>query len=75
MLGAGLDTLIVDKDMSLWDLGEMFFAMKGISGGDGVSMNIPISGQRGGNLVWDKPKVQQLVKEIQQDQKVTVRGQ
>jgi LCP family protein required for cell wall assembly len=75
VLGAGLDTLIVDKDMSLWDLGEMFFAMKGISGGDGVSMNIPISGQRGGNLVWDKPKVQQLVKEIQQDQKVTVRGQ
>jgi LCP family protein required for cell wall assembly len=75
VLGAGLDTLIVDKDMSLWDLGEMFFAMKGISGGDGVSMNIPISGQRGGNLVWDKPKVQQLVKEIQHDQKVTVRGQ
>ncbi|MEU3912728.1 LCP family protein [Streptomyces sp. NPDC029721] len=75
VMGAGLDTLIVDKDMSLWDMGEMFFAMKGISSGEGVSMNMPISGQRGGNLVWDKAKVQQLVKEIQNDQKVTVRGQ
>ncbi|MFD9304754.1 LCP family protein [Streptomyces sp. NPDC060048] len=74
VLGAGLDTLIVDKDMSLWDMGRMFFAMKGISGGDGVSMNMPISGQRGGNLVWDKAKVQQLVQQIQKDEKVTVRG-
>ncbi|GHI89328.1 LCP family protein [Streptomyces xanthophaeus] len=74
-LGAGLDTLIVDKDMGLWDMGQMFFAMKGVNSGDGVSMNMPISGQRGGNLVWDKAKVQQLVKEIQNDQKVTVRGQ
>ncbi|MET9609061.1 LCP family protein [Streptomyces sp. NPDC006512] len=75
VMGAGLDTLIVDKDMSLYDMGQMFFAMKGITGGDGVSMNMPISGQRGGNLVWDKAKVQQLVKEIQKDEKVTVRGQ
>ncbi|WP_405980406.1 LCP family protein [Streptomyces sp. NBC_00158] len=75
VMGAGLDTLIVDKDMGLWDMGQMFFAMKGISGGDGVSMNMPISGERGGNLVWDKAKVQQLVKEIQNDQKVTVKGQ
>ncbi|MGI5482438.1 LCP family protein [Streptomyces lavendofoliae] len=73
-LGAGLDTLIVDKDMSLFDLGEMFFAMKGISGGDGTSMNIPISGSTGGNLVWDKAKVQQLVQQIQNDEKVTVTG-
>ncbi|MFJ9549769.1 LCP family protein [Streptomyces erythrochromogenes] len=74
MLGAGLDTLIVDKDMGLYDMGQMFFAMKGVNGGDGVSMNMPISGQRGGNLVWDKAKVQQLVKQIQNDEKVTVRG-
>ncbi|MFJ8648989.1 LCP family protein [Streptomyces sp. NPDC093546] len=71
-MGAGLDTLIVDKDMSLFDLGEMFFAMKGISGGEGTSMNMPINGSRGGNLVWDKAKVQQLVKQIQNDEKVTV---
>ncbi|MEU9981937.1 LCP family protein [Streptomyces sp. NPDC050856] len=73
-LGAGLDTLIVDKDMSLFDLGEMFFAMKGISGGDGKSMNIPIQGSTGGNLVWDKAKIRQLVQQIQNDEKVTVTG-
>ena len=58
VMGAGLDTLIVDKDMSLWDLADMFFAMKGVTGGDGKSMNMPISGSSGGNLVWDKAKVQ-----------------
>jgi anionic cell wall polymer biosynthesis LytR-Cps2A-Psr (LCP) family protein len=56
-LGAGLDSLSVDKDMSLWDLASMFWAMKGVSGGDGTSMNMPISGSTGGNLVWDKAKV------------------
>ncbi|MGW0031235.1 LCP family protein [Streptomyces sp. NPDC003314] len=72
-LGAGLDTLIVDKDMSLYDLGTMFFAMKGISGGDGKSMNIPIAGTAPqGSLKWDMPKVKQLVEQIRNDQKVTV---
>ncbi|MFF5924288.1 LCP family protein [Streptomyces flavochromogenes] len=72
-LGAGLDTLIVDKDMSLYDLGKMFFAMKGINSGDGKSMNIPISGSAPQNsLKWDMPKVKQLVQQIQNDEKVTV---
>ncbi|MBT2368645.1 LCP family protein [Streptomyces sp. ISL-10] len=71
-MGAGLDTLIVDKDMSLWDLGEMFFAMKGITDGSGTSLNMPTSGSRGGNLVWDKAKVRQLVQQIKNDEKVTV---
>lgn len=74
VMGAGLDTVIVDKEMSLWDLGQMFFAMKGVTGGDGKSMNMPISGSRGGNLVWDKAKVSQLVKQIENDEKVTVSG-
>ncbi|MGW1807678.1 LCP family protein [Streptomyces sp. NPDC002078] len=73
-MGAGLDSLIVDKDMSLWDLGSMFWAMKGVQGGDGVSMNMPISGSAGGNLVWDKAKVKTLVNELNNDQKVTVSG-
>ncbi|MFB6635591.1 LCP family protein [Streptomyces sp. NPDC056362] len=72
-LGAGLDTLIVDKDMSLYDLGKMFFAMKGISGGDGKSMNMPIAGSAPQNsLKWDMPKVKQLVEQIRNDEKVTV---
>nr|WTB31652.1 LCP family protein [Streptomyces sp. NBC_00830] len=73
-MGAGLDTLIVDKDMSLWDLGNMFFAMKGVTGGEGKSMNMPISGSTGGNLVWDKAKVKQLVQQLNNDEKVTVSG-
>ncbi|MFJ5096953.1 LCP family protein [Streptomyces sp. NPDC088557] len=72
-LGAGLDTLIVDKDMSLYDLGRMFFAMKGINSGDGKSMNMPIAGSAPqGSLKWDMPKVKQLVEQIKNDQKVTV---
>ncbi|WP_326650310.1 MULTISPECIES: LCP family protein [unclassified Streptomyces] len=71
-MGAGLDTLIVDKDMSLWSLGKMFFAMKGVTGGEGKSMNMPISGSTGGNLVWDKEKVKQLVQQLKNDEKVTV---
>ncbi|GHE11621.1 LCP family protein [Streptomyces alanosinicus] len=74
VMGAGLDSLIVDKDMSLWDLASMFWAMKGVQGGGGTSLNMPISGSVGGNLVWDKTKVKTLVDELNNDQKVTVSG-
>ncbi|WP_328538405.1 LCP family protein [Streptomyces sp. NBC_00344] len=74
VMGAGLDTVIVDKDMSLWNLASMFWAMKGVSGGDGKQMNMPVSGSNGGNLVWDKTKVKQLVQELKNDDKVTVSG-
>lgn len=71
-MGAGLDTLVVDKDMGITDVASMFWAMKGITGGDGTSMNIPISGSVGSNLAWDKAKVKTLVKELNNDEKVTV---
>ncbi|MFJ8937812.1 LCP family protein [Streptomyces sp. NPDC102365] len=72
-LSSGLDTLTVDKDMSLWDLGSMFLAMKGVTSGDGKSMNMPISGSTGnGNLQWDTAKVKQLVEQLKNDEKVTV---
>ncbi|MEU5521160.1 LCP family protein [Streptomyces sp. NPDC047860] len=73
-MGAGLDSLIVDKEMGLFDLADMFWSMKGVSGGDGTSMNMPISGSSGGNLVWDKAKVKQLVNQLNNDEKVTVKG-
>ena len=73
-MGAGLDSLVVDKDMSLWDLADMFWAMKGVTGGEGKSMNMPISGSTGGNLVWDKTKVKELVTQLKNDDKVTVTG-
>ncbi|WP_221352946.1 LCP family protein [Streptomyces beigongshangae] len=72
-LSSGLDTLTVDKDMSLWDLGSMFWAMKGVTGGDGKSMNMPISGNApNGNLQWDTAKVKTLVEQLKNDEKVTV---
>ncbi|MFE7676634.1 LCP family protein [Streptomyces albidoflavus] len=71
-LGAGLDTLVVDKDMGLFDLASMFWAMKGLTGGEGTSMNMPISGSNGGNLVWDKAKKDQLMQQLRNDEKVTV---
>ncbi|GAA2638576.1 LCP family protein [Streptomyces vastus] len=72
-MGSGLDTLTVDKDMSLWDLASMFWAMKGITGGEGKSMNMPISGNASnGNLQWDTAKVKTLVEQLKNDEKVTV---
>ncbi|MFI6088988.1 LCP family protein [Streptomyces sp. NPDC051218] len=73
-MGAGLDTLVVDKDMGLFDVASMFWAMKGVTGGDGKSMNMPLAGSTGGNLLWDKAKVKQMVKQLNNDEKVTVSG-
>ncbi len=79
MMGAGLDSLIVDKDMSLWDLKDMFFAMKSVSNGEGKQMNMPVSNpglptSKGSAVQWDMPKVKQLVGELKNDEKVTVSG-
>ncbi|MFH8239226.1 LCP family protein [Streptomyces sp. NPDC018321] len=73
-MGAGLDSLIVDKEMGLFDLASMFWAMKSVSGGDGTSMNMPVSGSVGGNLKWDDAKVKKLVEQLKNDEKVTVTG-
>ncbi|MDK1475742.1 LCP family protein [Streptomyces sp. 549] len=77
-IGAGLDSLIVDEDMSLFNLLSMFWAMKGLSGGDGVQMNMPVTGSftaPGGQsaLKWDMPRVTQLMNELKNDEKVTVK--
>ena len=72
-MGAGLDSLIVDKDMGLWDLASMFWAMMGVSSGEGKSMNMPISGNTSnGNLQWDTAKVKTLVEQLKNDETVTV---
>ncbi|MBI0295480.1 LCP family protein [Streptomyces sp. PRKS01-29] len=78
-MGAGLDNLVVDKDMSLWDVKDMFFAMKSVSGGDGKQMNMPISNpglatSKGSAVQWDMTKVKQLMGELKNDEKVTVSG-
>ncbi|MFD7506887.1 LCP family protein [Streptomyces sp. NPDC059850] len=71
-MGAGLDTLIVDKDMNPYLLAEMFFAMKDVTSSGGKSMNMPTSGSTGGNLQWDEGKLKQLVRQLNNDEPVTV---
>lgn len=59
--------------MSLWNLASMFWAMKGVTGGEGKSMNMPISGNAAnGNLQWDEAKLKTLVEQLKNDEKVTV---
>jgi LCP family protein required for cell wall assembly len=75
VMSAGLDTLTVDKNMHLWDLIRMFWAMKGITNGGGTHINMPLAGN-GPNtsLVWDTSQVKTLMNELNNDQKVTVKG-
>ncbi|MFD8483845.1 LCP family protein [Kitasatospora sp. NPDC059673] len=57
LASAGLDTLIVDKDAGLTDLGSMFLAMKGVTGGDGQTITVPI-----GNPDYRTPTGESAVK-------------
>ncbi|MBB4894844.1 LCP family protein required for cell wall assembly [Streptomyces olivoverticillatus] len=77
VIGSGLDTLIVDKDMGLWDLTSMFWAMKGVTGGDGKQLTVPVSNPdlatRDGSAVkWDTAKAKLLFDQLKKDQKVTL---
>lgn len=71
-MGAGLDTLIVDKDMNPYYLARMFLAMKDVTSNGGKSLNMPTAGSVGGNLQWDQAKVKQLVQQLNNDEPVTV---
>jgi LCP family protein required for cell wall assembly len=78
VIGSGLDTLIVDKKMSLLKLTSMFWAMKGVTGGDGNSITVPIASANyqtpndGDAVKWDMTKATKLFDELKNDQKVTV---
>ncbi|GHG77161.1 transcriptional regulator [Streptomyces griseocarneus] len=80
VIGSGLDTLIVDKDMGLWDLMDMFWAMKGVTGGDGQQTTVPIANPNfptrtdGVAVKWDMTKAKQLFGQLEKDEKVTVTG-
>ncbi|MFF7198622.1 LCP family protein [Streptomyces sp. NPDC008079] len=77
VIGSGLDTLIVDKKMSLMNLASMFWAMKGVTGGDGNSVTVPIGNANymtpndGDAVKWDMTKAKTLFDELKNDQKVT----
>ncbi|MGW7074083.1 LCP family protein [Streptomyces sp. NPDC054866] len=79
---AGLDTLIVDKDMSLRDLSNMFRAVQSVSGGQGgrggqgKRINVPVSGfgvptPKGNVLKWDPEKSARLFADLRHDRPLT----
>ncbi|RLU94813.1 transcriptional regulator [Streptomyces griseocarneus] len=78
VIGSGLDTLVVDKDMGLTDLMSMFWAMKGVTGGGGQQLTVPISNPNlptrsdGVAVKWDTDKAKQLFGQLKNDEKVTV---
>ncbi|GAB2597630.1 LCP family protein [Streptomyces capparidis] len=79
-MGAGLDSLVVDKDMGLWDVATMFWAMKGATGGDGKTLNVPVadpgfSTPKGSAVKWDMTRAKKLFDELKNDRKVTVQAQ
>ncbi|WP_327397320.1 LCP family protein [Streptomyces phaeochromogenes] len=76
-LGAGLDTLVVDKDTGLRDLMSLFQAMQSVSAGNGRQINVPVSEpgfatSKGSAVKWDDRRAQQLFAELRDDRPVTL---
>ncbi|MFF4948380.1 LCP family protein [Streptomyces chattanoogensis] len=76
---AGLDTLIVDKDMSLSDLSRMFRAVQSVTGGHGKQIHVPVSGigvptSKGNVLKWDARRSARLFDDLRYDRPVTETG-
>ncbi|RKN37402.1 LCP family protein [Streptomyces hoynatensis] len=70
--GATLDALIVDKDMSLWNLRSLFWAMR-----DAHRMNLPVSDPGidtpdGSAVQWDEEQTATLMEQLNNDEEVTV---
>ncbi|MFI8890813.1 LCP family protein [Streptomyces paradoxus] len=74
-LSAGLDTLVVDKDMELPGLLTLFKAIRSVSGGEGRQLNVPVAGPASGRagrsaLRWDEAKAQRLFAGLRDDRPV-----
>jgi LCP family protein required for cell wall assembly len=80
VLNAGISTLTVDDNMSLYDLAQLFWAMKSVSGGNGHSLTVPIGNANyetatdGDALLWNMSEAKTLFGELQNDQPVTITG-
>ncbi|MEW2403797.1 LCP family protein [Streptomyces sp. NPDC046862] len=75
-VGAGLDTLIVDKDTGLRDLTSLFQSMRKVTGGNGRQINVPVSDpafrtSKGVAVKWDMAKARQLFAQLRADRPVT----
>jgi LCP family protein required for cell wall assembly len=74
-VSAGLDTLVVDEDMSMQALTKMFQSMKGATNGRGKRVNVPTSGaittSKGSAVRWDDEQAKKLFSELRKDQPIT----
>ncbi|WP_344907301.1 LCP family protein [Actinomadura meridiana] len=66
---------LVDDGDHLHNLVRMMWAMKGVSGGDGVTTTVPIGGSgsspsAGSYITWDRAKASKMFEALQQDQKL-----
>jgi LCP family protein required for cell wall assembly len=72
-IDSGVSMLTVDNNTGLWDLGQMFFAMKDVSGGNGKSMTVPIADANyytssdGDAVLWNTGKANQVFDAFKND--------
>ncbi|WP_413101688.1 LCP family protein [Streptomyces sp. Inha503] len=74
-VGAGLDTLIVDKGSDLRTLVSLFQAMKRVAGGSGNRLSVPVARRafatsKGDALKWDEGRAKRLFERLRNDQPV-----
>jgi LCP family protein required for cell wall assembly len=77
LLGAALDTLVVDEDTDPRTLVSLFRAMRSVSSGDGRQLNVPVDGRgvttaKGSAVKWDAAKAKRLFTDLRNDRPVTV---
>ncbi|TGA84250.1 LytR family transcriptional regulator [Streptomyces sp. MZ04] len=73
---AGLDALIVDKDLGLRDLTSMFLALKQVTGSNGRQITVPVadsdfSTSKGSTVRWDASRAKKVFEELKRDQPVS----
>lgn len=75
-LSAGLDTLVVDQDMSMRALTSMFRSVQGVSKGGGKQVNVPTAGgistPKGSALRWNTVQAKKLFSQLKHDRPVTI---
>jgi LCP family protein required for cell wall assembly len=76
-LSAGLDTLIVDRGMTLRDLMSMFRAVQSVTGGRGRQINVPVadpffSTPKGSAVRWNTAQARKLFGELKHDRPVSL---
>jgi LCP family protein required for cell wall assembly len=69
------ENFLVDEDDHLYDLARMMWAMKGVSGGDGITTSVPVGGSGsspsvGAYITWDRQKAGLLFDALKNDERI-----